>query len=175
MPRQSLQAPTLLAFNAFTGHEKQAVSSKALQAGFSHVVGKRSIEVHAFCIRSSQSLLLLYLTSGLPPNTLGDAALRAATPDLPFGWVAWVFGAFIVACGLTHAMEMWTLWYPVYWYAGVAKAFTAAVSLGTAWLLYKLTSWQIGCVWLRPSATTFRTSVALPLAAMLWLRPQQRG
>ncbi|HYF09506.1 MAG TPA: PAS domain-containing sensor histidine kinase [Acetobacteraceae bacterium] len=67
-----------------------------------------------------------------------------------------MFGAFIVACGVTHAMEMWTLWYPVYWYAGVAKAFTAAVSLGTAWLLYRLTPVALAL----PSARDLRAANA---------------
>lgn len=100
---------------------------------------------HAFCISASQPLLLLHLVSDgliafaylLIPWAMLNFVRRRE--DVPFGWVAWVFGAFIVACGVTHAMEMWTLYYPVYWYSGVAKAFTAAVSLGTAWLLYRLT------------------------------------
>lgn len=100
---------------------------------------------HAFCISASQPLLLLHLVSDgliafayllIPWAILNFVRKRE---DVPFGWVAWVFGAFIVACGITHAMQMWTLYYPVYWYSGVAKAFTAAVSLGTAWLLYRLT------------------------------------
>jgi signal transduction histidine kinase len=100
---------------------------------------------HSFCIRASEPLLILhFLGDGLiafaylliPWAILNFVRRRA---DIPFGWIAWVFGAFIVACGVTHAIQVWTLWYPVYWYAGVAKAFTAAVSLGTAWLLYRLT------------------------------------
>ena len=34
--------------------------------------------------------------------------------DLPFDWMFFCFGVFIVACGTTHAMEIWTLWTPVY-------------------------------------------------------------
>ncbi|HEY9905038.1 MAG TPA: hybrid sensor histidine kinase/response regulator, partial [Candidatus Sericytochromatia bacterium] len=30
--------------------------------------------------------------------------------DLPFNWIFLLFGAFIVACGTTHVMEIWTLW-----------------------------------------------------------------
>ena len=39
---------------------------------------------------------------------------------------------------MTHLVEVWTLWYPVYWYSGVLKAFTTAASLGTAWMLFRL-------------------------------------
>ncbi|MGP1387173.1 MAG: ATP-binding protein [Thainema sp.] len=52
--------------------------------------------------------------------------------DLPFDWVFLLFGAFIVACGTTHLMEIWTLWKPDYWLSGYIKAMTAAVSVYTA-------------------------------------------
>jgi hypothetical protein len=32
--------------------------------------------------------------------------------DFGFGWVLWCFVAFIVACGTTHFMSIWTLWVP---------------------------------------------------------------
>lgn len=52
--------------------------------------------------------------------------------DLPFYWIFLLFSAFIVACGTTHIMEIWTLWYPTYWLSGLLKAITAIVSLLTA-------------------------------------------
>jgi PAS domain S-box-containing protein len=52
--------------------------------------------------------------------------------DLPFGWVFLLFGAFIIACGTTHILEIWTLWYPMYWLSGTVKVATAAISLITA-------------------------------------------
>ena len=52
--------------------------------------------------------------------------------DLPFGWMLLLFGLFIVACGATHWMEVWTMWHPQYWLAGVVKAVTAAASVPTA-------------------------------------------
>ncbi|MFW6358425.1 MAG: PAS domain-containing protein [Chroococcales cyanobacterium] len=58
--------------------------------------------------------------------------------DLPFDWIFVLFGAFIILCGMTHAMEVWTLWYPFYWVSGVTKAMTAGVSLLTAGLLIPL-------------------------------------
>ncbi len=58
--------------------------------------------------------------------------------DLPFGWIFLLFSAFIVACGTTHVMEIWTLWYPVYWLSGAVKVATASVSLYTAVLLVPL-------------------------------------
>ncbi|MGL5060960.1 MAG: sensor histidine kinase, partial [Microcoleus sp.] len=58
--------------------------------------------------------------------------------DLPFDWIFAMFGAFIVACGITHIFEVWTLWYPTYWISGAMKAFTALISLSTAVLLVGL-------------------------------------
>ncbi|WP_436796681.1 hypothetical protein [Escherichia coli] len=34
---------------------------------------------------------------------------------MPFRSVFALFGAFIISCGTTHLMAIWTLWYPDYW------------------------------------------------------------
>jgi PAS domain S-box-containing protein len=52
--------------------------------------------------------------------------------DLPFHWIFLLFSGFIVACGTTHLMEIWTLWYPTYWLSGLIKALTAIISVFTA-------------------------------------------
>ena len=52
--------------------------------------------------------------------------------DIPFDWLFMLFGSFIVCCGITHIMEIWTLWHPDYWLSGLLKAITAIVSLCTA-------------------------------------------
>ncbi|MEH1834392.1 MAG: ATP-binding protein [Nostoc sp.] len=52
--------------------------------------------------------------------------------DLPFDWIFLLFSAFIVACGTTHLIEIWTLWHPTYWLSGFLKAVTATISLITA-------------------------------------------
>jgi PAS domain S-box-containing protein len=58
--------------------------------------------------------------------------------DVPFPQIFALFGAFIVACGTTHLMEIWTLWHPTYWLSGAIKALTAAISLYTATVLVPL-------------------------------------
>lgn len=58
--------------------------------------------------------------------------------DLPFGWMFACFGVFIVACGATHAMDVWNVWHADYWIAGFIKAITAAASVPTAILLVQL-------------------------------------
>jgi PAS domain-containing protein len=52
--------------------------------------------------------------------------------DVPFHWIFLMFGAFILSCGTTHAMEVWTVWHGTYRLAGLIKLITAALSTGTA-------------------------------------------
>jgi PAS domain S-box-containing protein len=58
--------------------------------------------------------------------------------DLPFNWMFLMFGTFIIACGTTHVMAVWNLWFPTYWLAGGVKVVTAIISLATALLLIPL-------------------------------------
>jgi two-component sensor histidine kinase len=58
--------------------------------------------------------------------------------DLKFPWAVPCFATFIIACGLTHVMDISTIWYPTYWLSGGIKAATALISLTTAILLVKL-------------------------------------
>ncbi len=58
--------------------------------------------------------------------------------DLPFNWMFAAFGTFILACGMTHVMEIVTVWHPVYWASGAVKLITAAASIPTAVLLTRL-------------------------------------
>ena len=55
--------------------------------------------------------------------------------DVPFPSMFLAFGTFIVACGATHFMELWTLWQPTYWLSAGIKVVTAVASVATALLL----------------------------------------
>ena len=35
-------------------------------------------------------------------------------PDISYGWILYLFGTFIVACGITHIFGIWTMWVPDY-------------------------------------------------------------
>src|ERR1700687_6062456 len=59
-------------------------------------------------------------------------------PDLPYRWMFLMFGAFIVACGTTHLMEVITVYVPIYWVSGSIKAVTALLSVITAITLVPL-------------------------------------
>jgi CheY-like chemotaxis protein len=52
--------------------------------------------------------------------------------DLPFNWIVVLFAIFIVSCGATHWIEVWTVWNPDYWLSANVKLVTAVSSLLTA-------------------------------------------
>ena len=58
--------------------------------------------------------------------------------DLPFHWIFLLFGFFILGCGATHVMGIWTLWHGTYRLEGVVKAITAGASVVTAVALVQL-------------------------------------
>src|SRR5258708_7377279 len=79
---------------------------------------------------------LIALSYYLIPITL--IYLMRKRRDVPFHWMFLMFGFFILGCGTTHLMEVWTLWHGTYRLAGVVKALTACASLATAALLVPL-------------------------------------
>jgi two-component system NtrC family sensor kinase len=69
---------------------------------------------------------------------IGLVYLARKRRDLPFNWVFWMFGLFILGCGTTHLMEVWTVWHATYLLSGLVKAFTAVISVITAVMLVPL-------------------------------------
>jgi PAS domain S-box-containing protein len=63
--------------------------------------------------------------------------------DLQFNWILLCFAVFIVACGVTHLTEIWTIWHPSYRLFGAIKATTALASLVTSILLIKLVPYAL--------------------------------
>ncbi len=97
---------------------------------------------HAACYLWDRSLLALHAitdfligTSYVAISATLGYLVHRARRDMPFHWVILAFGTFIVACGLTHYVELWTLWDPRYWLAGNVKAITALASVTTALIL----------------------------------------
>ncbi|MFZ5506672.1 MAG: sensor histidine kinase [Pseudomonadota bacterium] len=99
---------------------------------------------HGYCFSWQRDLLLLHVLSDTLialsyftiPVTLWVFVRRRA--DLGFRSAFVMFGVFIMACGVTHVMDVWTLWNPDFWLDGWIRAFTAVVSLATAVLLWRL-------------------------------------
>jgi PAS domain S-box-containing protein len=55
--------------------------------------------------------------------------------SLPFRRTFLLFGAFIISCGITHLLAIWTLWHSTYWLSGSIKAITALISVFTIFKL----------------------------------------
>ncbi|MDO9711316.1 two-component system sensor histidine kinase NtrB [Paracraurococcus lichenis] len=99
---------------------------------------------HGVCLLWRPELLWLHVVSdaltGLAywsiPLVLTIIAVRRK--DLVFPWAIELFAVFILACGATHFLGIWTLWYPDYGLQGAVKAATAAVSVVTAVALWPL-------------------------------------
>ena len=91
-------------------------------------------------VASDALIFLAYLA--IPLGLLGVMAWRAAaaagTPRdrwraaVPFPKLTAAFALFVLMCGVGHLLEAVIFWHPVYRLAGVWKALTAAVSVGTA-------------------------------------------
>ena len=99
---------------------------------------------HGMCYLWRSDVLALHISSdaaiGLSYFSIPFTLLYFARKrrDLEFQWIFVCFAIFIVACGTTHFMEIWTLWEPTYWLSGAIKAFTALASITTAFLLGRL-------------------------------------
>jgi PAS domain S-box-containing protein len=99
---------------------------------------------HGFCLAWAPGLVALHVASdaiiGLAyfsiPLAIAEFVRRR--PDIRYGWVAYLFVAFILACGTTHFMSILTLWVPAYGVEGLIKLVTAALSIATAILLWPL-------------------------------------
>ena len=66
------------------------------------------------------------------------ASFISRRPDVGFHWVFWAFAIFILACGTTHFMSIWTLWVPDYGLEALIKAVTAVASIATAIALWPM-------------------------------------
>lgn len=93
----------------------------------------------------------LWQTNLVGLHVIGDALIALAYFSIPtmliyfinkrsdvekFRKVSFLFSSFIIACGLTHTLEIVTLWYPIYWLSGLLKAITAIISIYTAFELF---------------------------------------
>ncbi len=58
--------------------------------------------------------------------------------DIPYPGIILMFALFIISCGVTHALEVWTIWHSNYYLTGTVKALTAVVSLATVVALVRI-------------------------------------
>lgn len=122
------------------------MTTQTLQLGFasSWFQPHTSFMPHGFCFMWNAGLIWTHaLSDGLIFLSYASISLTLAyfvrrRSDLPFQWMFLLFGTFILACGFTHALEIWTLWHADYWLLGGVKVITAIASVATAILLVSL-------------------------------------
>ena len=99
---------------------------------------------HGMCYLWRLDILLMHLVSDLViglayfsiPLVLWIFSRRR--PDLMYRPVAYLFIAFILFCGASHFLSVYTVWVPAYFVEGLVKIGTAVASVGTAIVLWPL-------------------------------------
>jgi len=96
---------------------------------------------HGFCLAWEPQLLWLTVIAhagtalayfGIPLMLLAASITRVLV--IP-RWLLAMFAAFILACGVSHMLEILVLWYPYYWTLAIEVSATALISLTTLYLL----------------------------------------
>jgi PAS domain S-box-containing protein len=113
-------------------------------AFFERILDSSMFSPHGICLLWEPELIWLHVASDAViamayfsiPFALAIFVLKRR--DLKFGWIYWSFAIFILACGLTHILSIYTLWVPVYGIEGLVKAATAVASIVTAGMLWPL-------------------------------------
>ena len=109
-----------------------------------NILNADTVSPHGICLLWRPELVWLHLVSdafiGLAYFSipLALATFVSKRKDVEFGWVLWAFVVFILCCGTTHFLSIWTLFVPDYGVEGLVKALTAVVSVATAIALWPL-------------------------------------
>jgi signal transduction histidine kinase/ActR/RegA family two-component response regulator len=122
---------------------------------------------HGYCLLWEPGLIWLYAVSDTIialayfsiPLTLLIVGKRRS--DLVFRPLLWLFAAFILLCGTTHWLDLFTLWAPLYGLQGLVKAATAIASIATAVALW----WSLPNFLALPSVEQLRHANAALLAS----------
>ncbi|MFA6013502.1 MAG: PAS domain S-box protein [Gallionellaceae bacterium] len=103
-----------------------------------------SLLPHGYCLSWQPDLLAMFVIGNLliavsyfaiPFIILKFVRLRK---DIDFRSMHWLFAGFITTCGITHLLHVVELWYPVYYLEAVMDLLTAAISIVSAVILWKL-------------------------------------
>src|SRR3981189_672511 len=118
--------------------------SHAMSSYLSWLFSPQEYMPHGTCFLWEPELIGLHVAS--------DSAIAIAYYSIPIalGYFVWkrtdlafptifvLTSLFILACGTTHIMGVWTLWFPDYRVDGGIKAVTALLSIGTAIAIWKV-------------------------------------
>jgi len=99
---------------------------------------------HGMCLLWTPSILwtlvisnaLTFISYMLIPMALIYVYLKRQ--EFQYFWIALLFGAFIIFCGITHLNTIITFWYPMYGVQAVTDLITGLISLFTAIVLIAL-------------------------------------
>jgi len=110
----------------------------------SNLFARNGLLPHGYCFTWNPALLWsmvgadALIAAAYFAIPLSIARFMRARGQRSLAGVAWLFGAFILACGLTHVMDIWTIWQPDYSLQLLTKLVTAGVSVVTAVVLWRL-------------------------------------
>lgn len=108
------------------------------------LLNTQSFMPHGMCYQWDPSVLWLHVASD---SIIGMAYLsipitllyfRLKRPEIRFSWAIVLFVGFILLCGITHFISIYTAWHPIYRLEGLVKALTAFISLMTAMAIIPL-------------------------------------
>jgi PAS domain S-box-containing protein len=119
-------------------------ASHYMASFFSWLLSPQDYMPHGMCFLWQPELIALHVASdsliALAYYSIPVALIYFAwkRTDLAFPSIFVLTGLFILACGTTHIMGVWTLWFPDYRTDGGIKAVTALLSVGTAIAIWKV-------------------------------------
>jgi len=127
-----------------TNNNQLKIAVTGMMAFFERLLNTSMYSPHGICLLWEPELIWLHVVSDALialayfsiPFAL--AIFVSKRRDVEFGWVFWAFAIFIMACGVTHVMSIYTLWVPIYGIEGITKAATALASIITAAMLWPL-------------------------------------
>ena len=106
--------------------------------GIGELISNNGFLPHGYCLLWKPALLWTLVSSDIIialsyfsiPMALGYFLRKQ--PDIKFSGIFMMFGAFILACGITHLIEVANIWKPMYSLSAGVKAFTAFQMLATS-------------------------------------------
>jgi signal transduction histidine kinase/ActR/RegA family two-component response regulator len=140
------------------------------------LLGSSGLSPHGYCLLWEPGLVWLYALSDTAialayfsiPLALVVVGRRRG--DLVFRPLLWLFAAFILLCGLTHWLDVITLWAPLYGLQGLIKLATAIASIFTGVALW----WALPSFLALPSVDELRRANAALRASQEQLAHAQK-